>query len=244
MAAVSWGESTRSEVAELLGCGAVAAIAVGALEQHGEHLPTDTDTFFASQVLAAAAARSSGTIVLLPALPFGFSPYHVRFGGTVSLCSGTFLAVLADVCTSVREAGASALVIVNGHGGNAGLLRAVSHEQSSAAFAVVAASYWDFAPAAAREGFSDDDGHVGHAGQFETSLALALRPSQVGSADGDWRPAQAVGVAVTRELLGDSGVIGNPAAASRELGQAFFERAVGGVAELLDQLVRPRAPVG
>jgi creatinine amidohydrolase len=231
-----WGALTRSQVSDRFTAGALAALAVGALEQHGEHLPTDTDNFLAGAVLREAVARTKADVVVLPAVPFGFSPYHKRFGGTIALRSETYLALMRDVCTSVRDAGARTLVIVNGHGGNMGPLRIVSQENSIDGFTAIAASYWDLASPGARAAFATDGGQFGHAGQFETSLSLALRDGVVGEPSSAFEPARQLAASVTRDLLGDSGVIGDPRAAEAGLGRAFFDDAVEGLAGLLAEL--------
>ena len=172
---LEWGSLTRGQVRSALEAGAICGLAVGSLEQHGDHLATDTDTFLARAALQEAAKRCSATVVELPSLPYGFSPYHARFGGTVSLSAVTLLSVMADLTQSVRLAGGRALVIVNGHGGNAGLLKCVSQEQSDREFLVSVVSYWEVARDAATNLFSEDLGDIGHAGQAETALSLALR---------------------------------------------------------------------
>lgn len=230
-----WGSLTRTEVGQHLADGAVVALAVGALEQHGDHLPTDTDNFLVSAFLDEAAERASVDVLVLPPLPFGFSPYHQRFGGTVSLSSAGFLTILSDICASVRTAGATTLVLVNGHGGNAAPLKIVSHENSDHDFSVIALSYWDVVPREAKDLFVQDGGDIGHAGQAETSLSLALRAPLVGTLPDLSEPVRPQIRPPTVEQLGDSGVIGDPYAATAELGAHFAEAVIGGLVSLIEE---------
>jgi creatinine amidohydrolase len=99
-------------------------LVVGACEQHG-YLSLTTDVKI-PQALAGAASERSGVLVA-PALNFGISPYFVKYPGTISLRTQTFLAVIEDVVTCVYEQGFRRLLFVNGHGGNSPA-QAVLHE--------------------------------------------------------------------------------------------------------------------
>lgn len=170
---LSWGDLTREQIGAVANQ-AVAILPVGAVEQHGRHLPTKTDFFVAAQVARAAAEKVPDhvTALLLPAMPFGFSEHHVPFGGTLSVSSETLVAVLVDLLRSLRRAGVERALIVNGHGGNTeicGLVAkraAIEHDM-----VVAAASYW----------LTLDQGAdvPGHAGAFETSIMLHLAPELV-----------------------------------------------------------------
>lgn len=89
-----WQDLTREELNELAG-NAVAVLPVGAIEQHGPHLPTKTDAFVAQAVTMSAAARLPDDVVavVLPVVSFGSSAHHVPFGGTLSLGQATLTPV-------------------------------------------------------------------------------------------------------------------------------------------------------
>jgi creatinine amidohydrolase len=214
----------------------VVALPVGSLEQHGDHLPTDTDAFLATSVVEEAAVRARSPVVVLPCLPFGISRYHERFGGTIWLSGSTFISVFREICASARAAGAQSILAINGHGGNAGALETVSLEISDRTFSVIPVSYWDLAPEVAREVFESDRGAIGHAGQAETSLLLALRADLVGDVSG---LHESVDVELARERasidgLGETGVVGNPAVAEAELGARFFDAVCSELAFVFD----------
>jgi creatinine amidohydrolase len=234
---VAWSELPRGKVASAFRDGAIAAIATGALEQHGEHLPCGTDNLLADAVLREGARRATAQVVLLPPVSFGISSYHASFGGTVALRESTFGAVLSDISESVRLAGAPALVIVNGHGGNTGLVRTAGLVDSRPDFSVLGASYWELLPASvSAELFPADSGSIGHAGQAETSLMSALFGEYVGGDPVPFEPVRAPFGFTIFERLGESGVIGNAEAADPDAGRAFFDAGATAIADLLDSL--------
>jgi creatinine amidohydrolase len=237
MTLLEWGSASRDVVTAELARGTPVVLPVGALEQHGDHLSTDTDAYIATAVVREGATRARSTVVALPCLPFGVSPYHARFGGTVWLSGPTFVAVFTDICNAVREAGARVLLAVNGHGGNIGSLDTVGLTASDASFSVIPISYWDLAPEEAVKVFAADKGAIGHAGQAETSLALAIRGSSVREfCDG---AHESIDVELARDRaavdgLGNSGVVGDPSSASAEAGKEFFDAVCTELAAIFD----------
>jgi creatinine amidohydrolase len=229
----------RATVAAELAAGAPVALPVGALEQHGDHLSTDTDTLIATSVVRESATRARSTVLALPCLPFGISPYHVRFGGTVSIAGTTFMSLLTDIFSSAREAGARTLVAVNGHGGNGGVLETVALAASDAAFSVIPVSYWTLASETAGRVFSGDKGSIGHAGQAETSLVLALRGEAAGELAGIAHESVEAELARDRsavDALGVHGVVGDPSIATAEAGKEFFDAVCAELAAIFDAI--------
>ncbi|MEV0714970.1 creatininase family protein [Asanoa sp. NPDC050611] len=158
---------------------ALVLLPVGATEQHGPHLATGTDALIAGELCAAAADRAARRcqrpIVVAPTVAFGASDHHLPFGGTLSLSPETLLAVILDLARCVAAQGGRRLLLVNGHGGNVGVCHAAAAAASTRyGLAVGHLDYWHLAPA------EPDVPVPGHAGEFETSLVLALRPDLVG----------------------------------------------------------------
>src|SRR4051794_6215763 len=113
-----WGTLTRAEIAAARDAGAMPVLTVGAVEQHADHLPVDTDSLSAYQMALQAAARcASPHVLVLPPPSFGFSPHHRAWPGTITLSLETFLALVTDVAESVTRTGFDRLLVVNGHGG-------------------------------------------------------------------------------------------------------------------------------
>jgi creatinine amidohydrolase len=164
---------------------ALVVLPIGAIEQHGPHLPLGTDFLIVDHLARAAAeeARVSCDILVAPTLPFGSSHHHLPFGGTVSVATEHYYGVLRDMVESLVTSGFRRVFILNGHGGNHEIAQLVVRDLAlthPANFA--AASYWDLARSALAEYESQTDSvYPGHAGLFETSLILALRSDLVAS---------------------------------------------------------------
>src|SRR5215207_8500749 len=194
------------EDARALAASATIVLPVGATEQHGPHLPVGTDSFAVEHIVRSAADQVGGQVplVVAPTLPFGCSPHHLPFGGTMSISSETYLRVVSGLIESLVIGGWTRLAIVNGHGGNHELVQlvvrdvALKHPVSG-----LACSYWLPAWDALLAEDAHQDGRVpGHAGAFETSLVMALRPELVKEPrphrDGDHAVSPASGFSLLR----------------------------------------------
>ncbi|BBX74844.1 mycofactocin biosynthesis peptidyl-dipeptidase MftE [Mycobacterium shinjukuense] len=195
-------------------------IPLGSTEQHGPHLPLDTDTRIATAVASAVAARVDW--LLAPAIAYGASGEHQGFAGTISIGTEALTLLLVEYGRSAAS-WARRLVFVNGHGGNvAALHRAVSLLRAEGRDA-------GWCPCSSEGG----DAHAGHT---ETSLLLHISPAQVRT--GRWRAGNQApltellpairrgGVAAVSEL----GVLGDPTAATVAEGKRIF-------AEMVDDCV-------
>ncbi|SDT10867.1 creatinine amidohydrolase [Nocardioides scoriae] len=156
LAELTWPEVPR---------GATVLVPVGALEQHGPHLPLDTDAVVAEAVAARAAALAPHDVVLAPVVAFGASGEHQSFAGTTSIGTEALRVVLVELVRSLRT-WAGRVVLVNGHGGNLDAVRAavaqLVAEQHDVAWVPCAVAGADL-----------------HAGRTETSLLLHLAPASV-----------------------------------------------------------------
>lgn len=237
-------EHTRQSL-KALAPSATVVVPVGSIEQHADHLPVGVDSMMARELALRAAelAQDSMDIVVTPVLPFGYSHHHFPFGGTLSVSSETYISLLCDLGRSLVRDGFSRLVFLNGHGGNAGSLVSVvdrlSYEDHNRAH-IAALSYWDLAA----DTLSDLDlgPFPGHAGRFETSCALALRPDLVrteslptpGSVTRGV-PNPPPGVSLRRPGLWEDGDgrTDDAAGASAELGEQAISRIARTVADFL-----------
>ncbi|HEX5414151.1 MAG TPA: creatininase family protein [Chloroflexota bacterium] len=158
-----------------------------AIEQHGPHLTISTDTLACTTICQRAAeiAGSQTPVTVAPPVHFGSSHHHFPYPGVLSLSNTTFIQVVKEICESLVASGFQRIVIVNGHGGNDEAIRVAARDVTLARpVSIAAASYWTIAgPALIEEGLVESVGALpGHAGAFETSLVLALRPDLVDTA--------------------------------------------------------------
>jgi creatinine amidohydrolase len=244
------GDLDNREIAGKLNAASTLCLPFGSTEQHGPHLPLNTDTVIAEAFTSRIVARwrDSYDLWQLPALTVGLSREHDWAPGTVSHSVTGMTAMLRDKAAEiVRALPARNLLIVNGHGGNRGILEAVGYEFAG-----------DF-------GLNVCSMHLGalispvpdrglpeiHAGKDETSVMLVLAPDLVRReriAELQHSPeAAAVRAAILDPAvswpwssgdarIADNGVIGDARNASVEHGQAIIDRVVEAAGAVLRQL--------
>jgi creatinine amidohydrolase len=193
-------------------------VPLGAVEQHGPHLPLGTDTVVATAV-ASAAVPALERALLAPALAYGASGEHEGFPGTVSIGTAALTTLLVEYG---RSAGrwAGRLLVVNGHGGNLDALRG--------AVPLLRAEGRDVAwfPCAAPGGDA-------HAGRTETSLVLHVEPAGVRGALAEAGETAPIGELLPRlraegvRGVSPNGVLGDPTGASADEGAALLAAMVG-----------------
>jgi creatinine amidohydrolase len=158
-----------------------AVLVVGSTESHGEHLPHGTDTLVAAHLAEAVADRIEGLLVL-PALPYGMSAHYSSFPVAVSLSTETLMRILREVFAALLGHGIDKLLIVNGHDGNIPAIEAATQEFRSEhpemKIAVLEA-WWVTAGELVPEGTFEVWDGLGHGGEGETSIMLAVAPELV-----------------------------------------------------------------
>lgn len=187
MTTAEWADHTTQSLASASGNDAVALLPLGAVEQHGAHLPLSTDACIAEGLSMAAIERctSGGSVLRLPTLNVGQGIEHAGFPGTLALEPATFEAMLYDIGASVARSGFRRLVMFSAHGGNlAAMDTAALRLRRDLGLLVVKACYFDFPPPVdaisareAREGL--------HGGALETALMRHFAPTQVADQQAD-----------------------------------------------------------
>jgi creatinine amidohydrolase len=226
--------------------GDTVVLPVGSFEQHGEHLPLATDALQAGHLGHAIAERLGGA--LLPTLTFATSLEHTGFRGTISLRPETLMQVIRDIAAEVQRQHFHFLIVVNHHGGNHALVPVIRDwNRDDHPLKIILVSAYEFRdPEFARDGTWQPDIH---AGEFETSVMLALHPELVRwpPIDPAPRPEEAQPLAqkdltmVGMGQLSESGVVGTPSVATAAKGEALLKQMVDGVIPYLeDRMARLR----
>jgi creatinine amidohydrolase len=162
---------TQPEAARLLRASGTAVLAAGSVEQHGAHLPLGTDAYAALTVAERVAARLDTAVA--PLGHAGVAHYHLPWGGTLSLAPSTLIALVVDVCASLRRAGVRRVVVVNWHEGNSPTLRLAADEaQRRLDLRIVVAEAHVITNA-----LFPDEMEFTHAGSMETAAVMAYDPS-------------------------------------------------------------------
>lgn len=242
-----WAEMSWPEAADRLKEVSVALLPVGAIEQHGPHLPLDVDTFDAEYLCRAVAARCPDPKPLvLPTIPYGVSYHHDEFPGTLSISNNTLSALIYDIGMSAARNGITKLLIVNGHGGNSPTLNHAAQMINRDARIFVAVD----------TGESSDEEiyrHVVtpndvHAGEVETSTSLSIRPHLVDMTKAapdvpdfsskylDFTTNEAVPWYAFTHRISESGVMGDPTKSSKEQGDLIWEIMIRHMTALVEEL--------
>jgi mycofactocin system creatininase family protein len=200
--------------------GGLLAVPLGATEQHGPHLPLDTDTRIAVALAEGLVSRRAD-VLIAPALPYGSSGEHAAFAGTLSIGQQALELVLVELVRSAWFA--AGVVLVCWHGGNAEPL-----ERATALLDRERRRILPWLPTIR--------GGDAHAGRTETSLMLALAPEAVRrrrAKPGNTHPLPTIAADLRREgvrAVSPNGVLGDPAGAAAEEGRRLLDTLVDDLA--------------
>jgi creatinine amidohydrolase len=176
-----YGDLTWPELDESSKRAPVVVLPIGSMEQHGPHLPLDSDIYPMTRWCLDAATRAPDDILLMETIPYGYNIHATDFPGTIHIEHDTFINYCTDVCRSVAHHGFKKIVLVNGHGSNAPALDFVARRVVMETDALCASLLWlslgadDFKPV--RE--SVFPGGCSHACEAETSAYLYVNPGKV-----------------------------------------------------------------
>jgi creatinine amidohydrolase len=156
---------------------------VGAIEQHGPHLPIAVDSAISLGVLGKALSKLDHNLpaYALPCLYYGKSNEHIGFPGTITLSAQTLLAVITEMALSIYRSGFRKLILMNSHGGQPQIMEIAARDihQKHPDFSVFPLFTWRV-PHVVGEMLTPQERKYGiHAGDAETSIMLSLLPQQV-----------------------------------------------------------------
>ena len=231
-------ELTSKEVGEKIDERSVAIFPIGAVEEHGPHLPLSTDSL-QPEYVAMEVAKKLGNAYVLPILKYGQCSSTRNFPGTISLRFETLQTIAEDVLSELHRTGFRNIVVLSGHAGRlhmAALKLAGEHViEKHPDMKLMVLSDYDIAYAMKEIDIPQDDGH---AGMIETSRVMAIRPDLVkGSAQSfhpDFPKYRVMGDA---EKYFPGGVMGDPQLANREFGERANRIIVDELADLVRKMV-------
>jgi len=195
----------------------ILALPIGSCEQHGPHLPLDTDTRIA-MALCHGLATANNSVLIAPAIAISASGEHDGFAGTLSIGSAALTTVIVELVRSAKWA--AGVVLVNGHGGNAQAVNAAVAKLHNEQRRVTA--WWP------RLDDYNESNCDSHAGRTETSLLMAIAPETV-----HMERAEVGTIAPLAEILDElrshgvvsvsvNGVLGDPRTASAAHGRELL----------------------
>jgi creatinine amidohydrolase len=251
------GELTFPEISRYLRETSILCLPLGAIEQHGPHLPLNTDAVIAEELTRRIVARWGDAFDLwqLPTVAIGLSREHDWAPGTLSLSLEGFIALIDDIVHELaRSLPARNLLIINGHGGNRGVLENLVRELGSDCGVNACVIHpFDLSKAEASSNYPDV-----HGGAGETSMMLALAPKlvrrdQIGRPKNMPDPKAIAALVFDRGTtwpwrtddpqLAQRGVIGEAATASPARGKRIIGSIVEEVRAVLERLLENQRPV-
>jgi creatinine amidohydrolase len=249
--AYSWEEVSEMEREKQ-----VVLVPLGSVEQEGTHLPLGVDTYVA-EALADAVAKSSNSLAG-PSLPIGYSEWFFEFEGVITLKMETVLNYLREYCASLIGCGFKKFIFVNGHAGNTPAVDVVAREliREHDDVKIVMASVWQIANSFAKDMAELKEKKFTHAGEIMTSVMMYLHPETVDMerAKAEFvrspRPpfvnksslggAEFKGIGINfydrTKNLTESGIMGDPMAATSEKGEIIFKHITSYLAEMVGNL--------
>ncbi len=248
-----WADLTVAEFRALDCTRCIAVMPLGAIEQHGPHLPLSVDRDIVEAVIARCLPYLPDDlpVLFLPTMAIGKSNEHIDFPGTLTLSGETVMRLWMEVGDSVARAGLCKLLLFNGHGGNTAAMDMVARDLRAKHGMLTASTSWyqlgvDEALFDAREHL-----HGIHAGESETSIMLAARGDLVEmdlakdfrSRSEDWAAeleflSPGTGKAKLGWLIQDlnaEGACGNASAATRAKGERLLDGAARRLAAFLEE---------
>ena len=263
LASMTWPEINKAAQQ-----GRVAIIPAGTLEDHGLHLPVDTDIVIANRIGQNLADRIPDDVVIIPPITFGFSPHHLDGPGTITLRWDTFVESTHQIISSLFYHGFRKVLIINGHGSNEPVLDIASRQAilSNPDSQSAMISWWSLQKVQETVKNFRESVWTGHACELETSLYMAIDPSLVRADlfEEDINPYMSqhfwadlvsdapegfvnpVRINEYWSTVSKTGTWGDPRTSSAEKGNAIIEAAVSELIEIVQEYklrpIRPRDP--
>ncbi|MET4071193.1 creatinine amidohydrolase [Bradyrhizobium sp. S3.2.6] len=245
---IRWADANPEDVSRW-----IAVLPLAATEQHGPHLPLETDVLIAEAYLARVQEVLPATIpaTFLPVEPIGISTEHIDYPGTQTLPTEVALKRWTAIGGDIARRGVKKLVIITSHGGNSAAMLLVAQDLRAHQKLLVVTTSWSRLSAAEKLFPADEVRHGIHGGAVETSIMLARYPDQVRvDAIADF-PASSIAIekqcrwlstqrpapfAWQAQDLNASGAVGNATLAVLEKGEQLIDQGARAFCELLAEV--------
>ncbi|SNY89930.1 creatinine amidohydrolase [Cohaesibacter sp. ES.047] len=231
----------------------VVILNVSATEDHGPHMPLDTDTVLGMAVANGVAEAIPDQVLVMPPIAYGFNEHHKDFPGVIWIQPETLIAFVTDVTKSLAHHGFRRILLLNSHGSNHPILDLSARKTViETGIICVSASYWNLCSDRINEIRASETGGIAHAGEFEAAIYKYLHPDLVhldkaicqNLHDPDSRffnldLARGGGKAMLMRwwsCVSEDGTMGDPVVATKENGKAFLEAAIKETADLVTEI--------
>ncbi|MBL4895016.1 MAG: creatininase family protein [Emcibacter sp.] len=224
---------------------------IGAIEQHGAHLPVVTDALIGRYF--TGRLEEELPLLVLPQVAVCCSEHHMSFTGTLTVRHETFLSYVCDILESVIAHGFTNIVLFNSHGGNLAIgqviMEKLGHRHPDVEFFMI--TWWKVAIERLKKVQESDFGGVGHAGEFETSMLMHIAPELIEMSEAKDTPLQSThswadadllngGKASHQRSMADltnkTGVFGAPSYASPEKGKLIVDIVTDELTQILKDI--------
>lgn len=237
---VQYEKHSWTHLRDLLAQQPVLLLPVGSVEQHGPHLPIDTDTAIAWEFSKRVAERMDGKALVLPPIYYGYAPHHADFPGNAFVDDVALVTYVTAVVKSVAAHGFSRILLVNGHDSNIPMLDIVARRTTMETGALVGVLLmWAIVHQIARELPVIEMPVPDHGGEKETSMYLAIDevnpdmtkapgPAETQGRE-DWKDFYQASVLRCIDWFSTyttNGVMGNAAGATADKGRLLFDHSV------------------
>jgi creatinine amidohydrolase len=246
----------------------VVIIPAGTLEDHGLHMPVDTDVVIAEEICKRITSEMSEETILFPPIIHGYSPHHIDGPGVITIRWDTYIDSVTQILSSLGYHGFRKILIVNGHGSNQPVLDIATRQANvqNPDMQCAFTSWWQLAEVQKTVRAFRESKWTGHACELETSAYLAIDPTNVELrlAREDFNPyltkhfwsdltmqkpedevyANQISLKEYWSTLCESGTMGDPTSSTAEKGELILQSAVLELHEVVTELrarpIRPR----
>jgi len=231
------GSLTWKECEETLKRIKTVILPFGSLEEHGFHLPLNTDTTVAWEIARRVAEKRD--VLVLPPIFYGICRTTNEFPGTITLSFETTMKIVEEILEETIDQGVEKVILLTGHWGKSHIIAlreaSLKIKRRYPLVEILLVPYPELADRETKSVLETEREEIGHAGEFETSIMLVLRPSLVKmeKAEGESPHFPRFATITSGRNWMKTGVMGEPKLATKEKGEILLSRIVENLARLI-----------